>query len=192
MKLKQHFFTRLTSNFNDWKKPSGSNGKCTSSNGTLYEEIHGFGWEEWLFEEYHANKNKANHTCHGFIEAFNNRNSNIGIGRLYLYTKVGKNKNGIKPGSYYVGYIDNVKKIKPLSRKFNDVREDLNEAEISGNRFSSMLLYAYNITFQVKDVHVNCPKVYSQPIKLKVGQYRFGLYNTNKHTNFMKTIKIYQ
>ena len=188
MKLKQHFFTRLTSNFNNWKTPSGRDGKCQSLSGALYEEIHGFGWEEWLFEEYHANKNKPNHTCHGFIQAFNNKNLNVGIDRLYLYTKVGKNKSGIKPGCYYVGYIDNIKKIKPLSRKFNDVREDLNEAEISGNGFRSMLLYAYNITFQVKDVHVNFPKVYCKPIRLKQGQYRFGLYIMNKHTNFIRTI----
>jgi hypothetical protein len=190
MKLKQHFFTRLTSNFNNWKNPTGRDGKCQSQSGALYEEIQGFGWEEWLFEEYHANKSKPNHICHGFVQAFNNNNPNVEIDRLYLYTKVGRNKCGIKPGCYYVGYINNVKKIKPLSRKDNEVRKQLNLVGISGNGFKPMILNAYNITFQVKDVHINFPKVYSQPLKLKRGQFRFGLYNIHKHSNFLADNKI--
>ena len=191
MKFKQHFFTRLTSNFNNWKTPSGRDGKCTSSNGTLYEEIHGFGWEEWLFEEYQANKNKPNHTCHGFIQAFNNKNPNVVIERLYLYTKVDKNNLGIKPGCYYVGYIDNVKKITPIPNEDNVVCEQLKSVGINTNGYRAMLSNAFNITFQVKDVHVVLPKIYKQPIRLDRGQFRFGLYNMNKHINFIKTIRKY-
>ncbi|MFM2155261.1 MAG: hypothetical protein RL516_10 [Bacteroidota bacterium] len=191
MKLKQHFFTRLTSNFNNWKTPSGRDGKCTSNNGTLYEEIHGFGWEEWLFEEYHANKKNPDHICHGFIQAFNNKNKTAQIERLYLYTKVDKNKEGIKPGCYYVGYIDNVEKINPLPNEDKVVCEQLKSVGIDANSYNAMLPYAYNITFQVKDVHVVFPKVYCQLIKLEKGQYRFGMYDMNKHINFINSIRKY-
>lgn len=191
MKEKQHYFTRLTSNFNNWKIPSGRDGKCQSQSGALYEEVNGFGWEEWLFEEYHANKSKPSHICHGFVQAFNNNKSDVEIDRLYLYTKVGRNKKGIKPGCYYVGYINNVKKIKLVSRNFNEVREQLNLVGISGNGFKPMLPKAYNLTFQVKDVHINFPKVYCQPIKLARGQYRFGLYDVVVHRNFLKEINKY-
>jgi hypothetical protein len=191
MKLKQHFFTRLTSNFNNWKNPTGRDGKCQSQSVALYEEIHGFGWEEWLFEEYHANKSKPNHICHGFVQAFNNKNPNIVIERLYLYTKVGKNKNGIKPGCYYVGYIDNVKKIEPIENNNEIVCQQLNSVGISTKGYKAMLSKAYNLTFQVKDVHINFPKVYCQSIKLARGQYRFGLYDVVVHRNFLKEINKY-
>ena len=78
-----NYFTRLTPNFNNWEKPSGRDGKCTGAN-PLYEEINGFGWEEWLFEDCHLNKNNPEHTCFGFLEAFNQKNKN----KRYIEIKV--------------------------------------------------------------------------------------------------------
>ena len=191
MKLKQHFFTRLTSNFNNWKNPTGRDGKCQSQSRALYEEIHEFGWEEWLFEEYHANKRKPNHLCHGFVQAFNNNNPNVEIDRLYLYTNVGRNNHGIEPGCYYVGYINNVIKINPIPNEDKVVCEQLKSVGINTKGYKAMLSKAFNIAFQVKDVHVVFPKVYCQPVMLERGQYRFGMYDKNKHINFIKSIRKY-
>ncbi|GMO70403.1 MAG: hypothetical protein Ta2A_18990 [Treponemataceae bacterium] len=44
----QNKMARICWNTNDWKRPSGSNGKSTSK--ATYEFIHGFGHEEWLFD----------------------------------------------------------------------------------------------------------------------------------------------
>jgi hypothetical protein len=51
--MPKQYFTRLTLNFNNWEKPSGRNGKFRAADPkkSIYEETHGFGWEEWLFEE---------------------------------------------------------------------------------------------------------------------------------------------
>jgi hypothetical protein len=41
-------YARLSYNSNNWQHPSGSMGK--SKNRTTFEAIHGFGFEEWLFD----------------------------------------------------------------------------------------------------------------------------------------------
>jgi hypothetical protein len=185
------YFTRLTPNFNNWEKPSGRDGKCLGVN-PLYEETHGFGWEEWLFEDYHLNKNNPEHTCFGFLEAFNHKNkTKRHIDKIYLYTKVCANKKDITPGFYYVGNIDHVQRIEPLSKPENDVRTDLNAVELNQKGFLPMLPYAKNISFQVKDVHVNFNNVFQQPIQLNRGQFRFALYNLNNHQNFRINIISY-
>ena len=68
-----HYLSRLTPNFLCWDKPSGRDGKC---NGELFEMTNDFGWEEWLLKDYHANKNKPEYLCEGFIQAFNGKNQN--------------------------------------------------------------------------------------------------------------------
>ena len=188
------FFTRLTSNFNDWRNPSGRNGKCNSSNAQqpLYEQTNSFGWEEWLFEEYHKMGSAPEHICNGFIEAFNQKNRTKGvIDRLYLYTKVCTNKVGIASGYYFVGYIDNVKQIAPIPKNQNEVQADLIAVDITHNGYLPMLRFAKNISFLFKDVHVKFPLVFTQPIQLNPGQFRFSLYDLNEHPNFLSAINNY-
>ena len=156
------YFTRLTPNFLKWEKPSGRDGKCRAADPTkpIYEQTHGFGWEEWLFEDYHLNKNNPEHTCLGFLEAFNQKNkTKRHIERIYLYTKVCTNKNGISPGCFYIGYIENVQRIEPLSKPENDVRTELKGVDLNHNGFIPMLSYSMNISFKVKDVHINFNQV---------------------------------
>lgn len=194
MKTKNHYFTRLTPNFNDWKKPSGRDGKCNASDLTkpLYEETHGFGWEEWLFEEYYQNQSNPEHVCNGFVQAFNNRNRDKKIiDRLYLYTKLCNNKIGHEPGCYFVGYIDNVKRIDPIPKVQHEVQADLSDVDIHDNLFIPMLPHAKNISFKAKDVHVKFSLVFKQPIRLNRGQSRFALYDINNHTNFLIEINNY-
>jgi hypothetical protein len=186
--MPKQYFTRLTPNFNNWKAPSGRDGKCHAANPTkpLYEETHGFGWEEWLFEEYFAQIDNPEFECKGFLEAYNQQNENNSHAvRIYLYTKVCSNKKGIDPGCYYVGYIDNVQRIESLRKDENEVRRELTAVDINHNEFIDMLPFAKNISFKVKDVHINFNNVFQQPIQLHRWQFRFALYDLNDHPNFI-------
>ncbi len=192
--MKNIYFSRLTPNFNNWNKSSGRDGKCTAvdPNKPLYEETHGFGWEEWLFEEYYENLTKPEYICNGFVQAFNHQNQDKDhVDRLYLYTKLCKNKMGHDPGCYFVGYIDNVKRIEPITKVQREVQADLSARDIHDNLFIPMLSFAKNISFKVKDVHVEFPMVYQQPIQLIRGQFRFSLYDLNDHPNFLTEINNY-
>ena len=191
MSIKNNYFTRLTPNFNNWEKPSGAEGKCgvNDSNSALYEAHNYFGWEEWLFEDYVTNQDNPDKECFGFIEAFNDKNKkNDFIDRLYLYTKICRNNQNIKPGCYYVGFIDNVKRLKsPLPKTQNQVCQDLKTVGINHDNYIPMLKKAKNISFKVKDVHFlfKTRNQSSIMIPLHRGQYRFGLYNLETHTNFL-------
>ena len=187
------YFTRLTPNFNDWKQPSGKDGKCKSSNPQkpLYEELNGFGWEEWLFEEYFEHKSDNEFVCKGFVEAYNKDEvSKDKIDRLYLYTKVCGNKQKITPGCYYVGYIDNVTPIKPESKIKQQVKSALSVVGIVDTKLEDMLLSALNITFKVNDVHVCFPKVFERPLELKRCEfdYQFKLFKLGDFPSFSEKI----
>jgi hypothetical protein len=188
MSIKNHYFTRLTPNFNNWEKPSGADGKCgvNDSNSALYEAHNHFGWEEWLFEDYVSNKHNPDKECFGFIQAFN-RNKKIDfIDRLYLYTKICNNNQSIEPACYYVGYIDNVKKLKsPLPKTQEEVSQNLKSVGINHDNYIPMLKKAKNISFKVGDVKFFFDKENLNSINLNLGQYRFGLYNLETHTNFL-------
>jgi hypothetical protein len=192
--MSKDYFTRLTPNFIQWQKPSGHDGKCQSADHAqpLYEEEHGFGWEEWLFEEYYLNHSEPEHECRGFIQAFNGRNLHIRhLNRLYLYTKLCSNEKGKPPGCYYVGYINNVRRIGPEAKDAESVGAALQAVGIHHNNFLPMLPYALNISFKVKDVHLGKRCVFQQPIELQRGKYRFALYNLSRHHNFLTEINNY-
>lgn len=189
------FFTRLTSNLNYWKNPSGQDGKCQALNALrpLYEESNHFGWEEWLFEDYHLKKDDPEFQCRGFLQAFNQKNrQKKRVDRIHLYSKFCANNNRITHGCYYVGYVDNVTRIEYSPKEASDVARDLRAAEIFVDSFQSMLPFAKNISFKVKDVHVRFNNITNQPIELNRGQFRFALYSMNSHQNFQEAIKKYQ
>jgi hypothetical protein len=185
MKNITQYFTRLTPNYFDWKKPSGRDGKCQNEH--LYEAQQGFGWEEWLFKEYHMHRDSPEFICKGFVQAFNQKNQHIGhLDRLHLYTKMCNNTKDIPLGCYYVGYINNVMLIDPADEI--DCSKDLKAVNIHHNNFLPMVDFAKNISFKVNDVNVNFPFVFNQQINLEHYQYRFALYNLENHTNFLTPI----
>ncbi len=180
------YFTRLTPNFNNWEKPSRRDGKCSGAN-PLYEEINGFGWEEWLFEDY----NQGKETCLGFLQAFNGKNNDVtSVDMIHLYTRI---CDGVKPKQYYVGYIKDVK-ILPINQRAasetikNKRINELNAADITNFPVNdSMWENCFNIQFERNNVflqkdHLKCE------IMLNRGQFRFALYNLNNHPNFLNKI----
>ncbi len=178
-----HYLSRLTPNFLCWEKPSGRDGKCR---GELFEFQYGFGWEEWLLKDYHANKNKPEYLCEGFIQAFNGKNQNRVVRKLHLYTRVFTNQSGIHPGCYYLGYIENIQIGIFGQMQWQQVQNDLNEV---GGVIPTVLEYN-NVQFKVKDVHLLClEKALKTNINPQVGQFRFALYDLNTHQNLQSSIK---
>jgi len=177
------YLTRLTPNFFCWEKPSGRDGKCK---GQLFEDGNGFGWEEWLLKDYHANKNKPEHVCTGFIQAFNGKNQNRAVTTLHLYTRLCNNQSGIAPGCYYLGWIDYVIIENNESLELDEVNESLLNVDV--HQFPAPPFQ--NVKFKVKNVHFHCPKKNkTMSINLDVGQFRFALYDLNTHKNLQSQIK---
>ena len=184
------YFTRLTPNSHDWKKPSGTNGKCRAADSTkpLYEQTHGFGWEEWLFQDYHAGKE----TCLGFLQAFNDKNKEFtSVDVIHLYTRI---CDGNKPKEFYVGQIKNIivlpKKQRSASENQKKQRiKDLNAVEISNFPCGDpMWNKCFNIQFERKNVILQENHLENE-INLNRGQFRFSLYDLNKHPNFLTQLK---
>ena len=183
-------FTRLTPNTKNWQKPSGRAGKCRAANpaNPLYEELNHFGWEEWLFEDYHAGKE----ICLGFLQAFNDKNRHVkSVEIIHLYTRI---CNGNEPKQFYVGYIKDVKVLPENQRAASDSQKkqrltDLNAVEINFPVNDEMWEKCFNIQFERKNVvfHDNFLK---KEIQLNRGQFRFSLYDLEdpKHRNAEKQI----
>jgi hypothetical protein len=185
-------FTRLTPNLFNWEKPSGRDGKCHAADPTkpLYEETHGFGWEEWLFEDYYQDKE----ICLGFLQAFNGQNDEItSVEMIHLYTRI---CDGVEPKHYYVGYIKDVKVLprnlraasEEIKRNRKNELNDVGIQNIPAN--DSMWENCFNIQFERKNVflqndHLQCE------ITLNKYQFRFALYDLNDHPNFLIQINNY-
>jgi hypothetical protein len=183
----KQYFTRLTPNTKNWKKPSGKSEKCKAADSAkpLYEETHCFGWEEWLFEDYYDEKE----TCLGFLQAFNDKNKEFtSVDVIHLYTRI---CDGNKPKEFYVGQIKNVIVLPKNQRAASENQKkqrikDLNAVDISN--FPSgdpMWDKCFNIQFERKNVILQ--KTITE-IKLERGQFRFALYDVSKHPNFLNQI----
>jgi hypothetical protein len=185
-------FTRLTPNANNWKKPSGPAGKCYAANPTkpLYEQTNCFGWEEWLFEDYHAGKE----TCKGFLQAFNDKNKDItSVDEIHVYTRICDGKNAKQ---YYVGYIKDVKILSQNQRAASDdiKNKRLIDLNVDGiPKFETnnhMWNKCFNIQYDRKNV-VFLEDFLENEIRLIRGQYRFSLYDLNDHPIFLTLINKY-
>jgi hypothetical protein len=184
--MKKHF-TRLTPNENNWKKPSGTNGKCRSTDSTkpLYEQTHGFGWEEWLFQDYHDGKE----TCLGFLQAFNGKNKTVkSVDEIHLYTRICASRN---PKHIYIGYLKDVKVLPVNQRAATKEQKDSKTSDLKDAKIKdfpandSMWQNCFNIQFDRKNVVLlKAPR----EIILERGQFRFSLYDLSKHTNILNQI----
>lgn len=181
------YFTRLTPNKNNWEKPSGRDGKCFSAKSSepLYEQTHGFGWEEWLFQDYHAGKE----TCLGFLQAFNGKNKTVkSVDEIHLYTRICDSKN---PKHLFICYIKDVQVLPLNQRAASKAQKDLKMRDLKDAKIKdfpsndSMWQNCLNVQFERKNVVLlEIPR----EIKLERGQFRFSLYDLGKHTNIFSQI----
>lgn len=198
------YMTRLTSNQNKWEKPSGSNGKCGLIKKSPYEGEFGFGWEEWILNDFHNPSQQLGGYCYGFIQAFHKRNkAKRIIQRVYLYTKVCVDKNTF---DYYLGSIDNLEVLNATDWSkdlINKKQEFCKKAAIELDnvnitRYQKDLLEMssentlFNVRFKPSDVKIKDFDFRSRPIKMKQGQARFGLYDLDYHTNLVAEINRYK
>ncbi len=198
------YMTRLTSNKNKWEKPSGRIGKCGLIKKSPYEGEFGFGWEEWLLNDYHNPSQQLEGYCYGFIQAFHKRNKAKGIiKRVYVYTKVCEGK---KTSNFYLGYIDYlevlnvthwrtdlINKKQGFCKKAATDLDNVNIIEYQNDlREMCSEKTVFNVRFKPNDVKIKDFDYQLRPIKMKQGQARFGLYDLDVHTNLAAEIGRYE
>ena len=184
------YFTRLTPNTNLWQKPSGPIGKCAAST-DLYESRNCFGWEEWLLDDFHSGED----LCIGFLQAFNGKKKSMThVDVIHLYTRV---CNGVDVKLFYVGCIQGVKILSKENRgASHEVKvkrlEDLKNIGINNFPIDDpMWNNCFNVQFERKNVNLLRDNEKCS-IKLWRGQYRFALYSTINHSNFLSEIQNYK
>jgi hypothetical protein len=121
MKKLGKYITRLTHNNNNWTKPSCKDGKCISTgNKRLYEQIAGFGWEEWLFNPKNRIEENGEIYQYGFLQCFNKTplNEEIIYEKVFLYTRQCFTENP-KKGTYHL--VAKIENLIQLSKKQLDV-----------------------------------------------------------------------
>ena len=156
---------RICYNENDWKRPSGRNGKGTLKKS--FEFTHGFGHEEWLFD-----RTKIIDGYHySFLQAVNDflYAGEVFTIHLFAYSKT--------KGKLYLGVINNVECLDEKTARWtygqylkqgwiNEMKEDIiavggDASPLDKDKDKHK---AFNIRFRFEDVHVNLsnPKIISQ------------------------------
>lgn len=119
--VKEKRVARLCWNTRDWVEPSGNEGK--SENPVLHEKIHGYGYEEWLFDY----SKSIDDYQYGFLEPVRQQQESY-EGKKYdvwLYTLDNNTKD-----RFWIGWIYDLEVLKPKEalqideRLFNSVVKD--------------------------------------------------------------------
>ncbi len=147
---------RICWNSNGWKYPSGKFGKSKSKDS--FENIKGFGHEEWLFDPsrtiggYH----------YSFLQQINTKNK-IHQGKIYTIHLFTVDPQNVK---CYVGLIKNVECITDADSKiaqdtykqkkwFKEMAEEVKSA--LGHKVSNTVNIKFNIRFKFSDVIIEEP-----------------------------------
>lgn len=182
---------RICWNTEGWKKPSGIQGK--SKNKDAYEDIVGYGHEEWLFD---INK-IINGYHYGFLQPANNgKNAHKGkIVNVHLYTI--NSETGTR---WWVGEIDNVELVHDEESEivyneykklgwFYEMVQDLKDV---GATFEDLEVFDpknfVNVKFKPNDIQLESPP---KQFSAKDGAIKATYYNFQKfdgNPNFIKSI----
>jgi hypothetical protein len=198
------YFTRLSWNSNGWKRPSGTANKCFGTGKSrLYECVHGFGWEEWLF---HFIKHSDGY-CYGFLECFNDgRNISAEVKDLHLYTRRCEDK--YKPGgtaaTYYVGKFDEVERLGSEHQHIVDTLIDEYESQMRRHLENVGLSHSlgefnrmknsgkiFNLRFKDFSLHIPAGDLMNRPIVVPHPLYKFMLYELQRESDFLSQAKTY-
>lgn len=188
MRMHGKYITRLTHNNNNWTKPSCKDGKCiTITQNKLYEEIAGFGWEEWLFSPYNRVVENGKIYQYGYLQCFNKTPSNEEkiYEEVFLYTRKCHIKKP-KDGEYHL--VAKIKNLIQLSQKeldkintqfqqngnFDRMRNDncVNEEYFNTGPIPNG--YRINAKFKVTDV-----KIDDAQTEIEIKYYRFKIIKLN-------------
>lgn len=178
-------WARITYNDQGWVRPSGSYGKSSTSG--IHESTHGYGHEEWLFDDKIIDGYK-----YGFLQSINNK-ENTYRGKRYdisLFTI-----DGISKKRYVVGNISNVyaltlSEAEQTKRLYEangwlDIMHDQIE-EIGGDSTdykSSTGLSLFNIRYKLKDLETYDEWIEVDPNHQIYRLSRYNLVNVEEENN---------
>lgn len=196
---KRKYIARLTYNNNNWIKPSCKDGKCISkSNKPLYEEIAGFGWEEWLFNPENRVKENGEIYQYGFLQCFNTEplNEEIIYEKAYLHTRKCENKNPKEGTFYLVAKIENLIKLSKENAdyinhhfeqngNFDRMRNDdcVNKKEFDKGPLPQPNSYKINSKFKVTETKIDVAQT-----KIRPTYYRFKIIELKPDINSHKLL----
>jgi hypothetical protein len=178
--LKQ--YTRLTFNSNNWKKPSGKDGKSTNQNS--FEGLYHFGFEEWLFDESTLINGKKYAFIQGVSSSTIKRKSPKGL-ILYTINKQTKERIHIATLDKWEYFVDdtklNIQNQFEANGWLTQMRKEVQEVNADVNMFDQIVAGKgteplFNVCFDFKDLDILMqPKVF--PKKHKVyGLNRYQIY----------------
>lgn len=175
---------RLCWNTNEWRRPSGRNGKSKSNDS--YENEMGFGHEEWLLDD---SKIMSDGYHYGFLEPMRVKGDRH-FGKIYdihLFT-ISPNKQRV-----YIGCLKNAvgvsleesQKIYQLYQKkgwLAEMQKDVLNVEGTVNDFTPPFMF--NVKFKFEDAEI----YYSNPPILKRDSiwHRYNLMNKKSEFEFEK------
>ena len=175
---------RLCWNTNNWKCPSGLEGKSKSPQS--YENLMGFGHEEWLLDNTRILPNGYHY---GFIQALNTKSS-IHEGKIYdihLFT-ISPSSQKVYIGCLYnatvLSYKEKVSVYEYYKNKgwINEMKQDVKSCNGDTHKFSADLMF--NIKFKFKEAKIHYS---NQPLieKDSLG-HRYNLMDINGLPTFLK------
>jgi hypothetical protein len=139
-----------------WSKPSGTNGKSTSTE--AYENIVGYGHEEWLLDKARV----VNGFHYGFLQPLNLKTERHvdNTYKIWLYSITGKQK-------FLIGYINNAiciskaesVEVYKIYKEKGWLKEMVNELENAGinsiNLRETPASIYFNVKFKIKDIKIS-------------------------------------
>jgi hypothetical protein len=184
---------RICWNSNNWRSPSGREGKSLDL--SSYEYINGFGHEEWLFDL----DKVINGFHYGAIQPVG-RNQNLYKGQIFkilLYTYKADDKEW-----YWVGWLNNVTAIslgeamnvyeEYAKRGWLDLmKEDIDKVGANQNELNVFSKYCFNVKFKPSEIIPvnNCLQLFKSD--QKITHNRYTLLNIDpKIINSFETSKI--
>jgi len=185
-------FTRLTFNSNHWQNPSGPDGKCPGSPGSpLWECSAGFGFEEWYRSEKFQRTENGEIWQYGYWQCFKNPgNHAAGVyADFNVYTRQctggcdGSNRGRPLHVAHYTEITvlsreERLEAINYFDVALQDIRGSLQKLGVDVDDTFVGQPNGYpqlNIKFRITDETYAFQK--SEPFKLDMGEYRFGLYH---------------
>ena len=175
-------YTRLTFNSNNWKKPSGKDGKSTNHNS--FEGLYNFGFEEWLFDDSTLINRKKYAFLQGVAKSTKKRKTPQEL-ILYTLNKHIKERLHIATLLEWENFIDdaklNIQNQFEANGWLTQMRKELLAVNADVNMFDQIVAGKgteplFNVCFEFKDLDIlKQPKVFPKGHKV-YGLNRYKIY----------------
>jgi hypothetical protein len=179
------YIAKLVCNRLGWTFPSGLDAKNENTQSQLFEAIHHFGFEEWLFSKSHQVTLNGETFNFGYIECF--KNSNEFHDEIYLTTKLYKNINypNQKEKHRLIGKLSGVKRLTD-----NNFRSIFHQHEDLLNTLENDLRNALGTSSKLNDALSVLRKAKNEGWLFNVlykNAYRYKLPEENENWDYLIT-----